>query len=111
MPRQCEDCAKIFAHRQSLFRHKKKCKGSSVHVPMPTSYQKVSSENSSKLRRIFEAIEDADDKASPDTDDGSVNNHKMDENSSEEEKNLRTKKSSTIINSGFYFISSVLNTT
>ena len=86
MPRQCEDCAKIFAHRQSLFRHKKKCKGSSVHVPMPTSYQKVSSENSSKLRRIFEAIEDADDKASPDTDDGSVNNHKMDENSSEEEE-------------------------
>ena len=61
MPRQCEDCAKTFAHRQSLFRHKKKCKGSSVHVPMPASYRKVSSDNdNSNLQHIFKAIEDAD---------------------------------------------------
>ena len=82
MPRQCEDCAKTFAHRQSLFRHKKKCKGSSVHVSMPASYRKVSSDNdNSKLQHIFKAIEEADDKASPDTDDDSVNDHKMDEHS------------------------------
>ena len=82
MPRQCEDCARTFAHRQSLFRHKKKCKGSSVHVPMPASYRKVSSDNNnSNLQHIFKAIEEADDKASPDTDDDSVNDHKMDEHS------------------------------
>ena len=62
MPRQCEDCAKTFVHRQSLFRHKKKCKGSSVHVPMPTSYRKVSSDNhNSKLEHVFKSIECADD--------------------------------------------------
>ena len=88
MPRQCEDCAQTFVHRQSLFRHKKKCKGSSVHVPMPASYRKVSSDDNhtSKLEHVLKSIEDADDKASPDTDDDSVNNDDtMDENSSEEE--------------------------
>ena len=76
MPRQCEDCAKTFVHRQSLFKHKKKCKGSSACVP----YRKRSDNRTKKFEHIHKSIEDADDKVSRDTDDDT-----MDENSSAEE--------------------------
>ena len=89
MPRQCEDCAKTFVHRQSLFRHKKKCKGSSVHVPMPASCRReiVSSDNhTAKLKRIHKLIEDADEVSpSKDTDEVSVNDDTTDEDFSAEE--------------------------
>ena len=89
MPRQCEDCAKTFVHRQSLFRHKKKCKGSSVHVPMPASYRKeiVSSDNhTAKLKQLSKLIEDADEVSlCKDSDDVSVNDDTTDEESSAEE--------------------------
>ena len=31
--RRCESCFKTYSHRQSLFKHKKKCKGASTLVP------------------------------------------------------------------------------
>ena len=76
-------------HCQSLFRHKKKCKGSSVHVPMPASCRKeiVSSDNhTAKLQCISKLIEDAD-KVLPskDTDDISVNDDTTDKDNAAEE--------------------------
>ena len=87
MPRQCEDCGKTFAHRQSLCRHKKRCKGSTVHLPVPLRKQGTSSDDhSAKLEHLSKLIENADDTVSPDTDDDSVNDETIDDDSFDNEE-------------------------
>ena len=87
MPRQCEDCGKTFAHRQSLCRHKKRCKGSTVHLPVPLRKQGTSSDDhSAKLEHLSKLIENADDTVSPDTDDDSVNDKTIDDDSFDNEE-------------------------
>ena len=90
MPRQCEHCKKTFAHRQSLSRHRKKCKGSAVHVPIPVPYRKQmlsSDDHAAKLEQISKLIENADNEIpSPkDDDDVSIKDDTTDEDSSEVE--------------------------
>ena len=90
MPRQCEHCRKTFIHRQSLSRHRKKCKGSDVHVPIPVPYRKQttsSDDHAAKLEHVSKLIENEDDEIpSPkDDDDVSIKDDTTDEDSSAEE--------------------------
>ena len=89
MPRQCEDCGKTFAHRQSLCRHKKRCKGSTVCLPFPAPLIKQgtsSDDHSAKLEHLSKLIENADDTVSPDTNDDSVNDETIDDDSFDNEE-------------------------
>ena len=67
MSRRCEDCGKIFNHRQSLFKHKKKCKRNDSSTSKPLTglkMQKFSTTDdvTTKHAKLHKLIENADDK-------------------------------------------------
>ena len=94
MSRRCEDCGRKFHHRQSLFKHKKKCERSnSSTCTLLTGLKMPNSSNSddvnTKHAKLHRIIENADDKTlfngvdDEISDDSSVDS--MDECENEEE--------------------------
>lgn len=67
MSRRCEDCGKNFNHRQSLFKHKKKCKRSDSSTSTPLTVLKMQNfsttdDVTTKHAKLHKIIENADDK-------------------------------------------------